>query len=118
MMREFFRAKIHRARVTDANLNYSGSITIDLTLLDESGILPYEKVQVLNLNTGDRAWTYVIPGERNKGEIIMNGAIARQAQVGDLVIILSYCLLNEEEITNFSPKTIILDDQNRIVDVH
>ena len=115
MMREFFKAKIHRATVTDANLNYSGSISIDPVLLEAADILPHEKVQVLNLNTGDRAWTYVIEGKRGKGEIVLNGAIARQGQVGDIVIVISYCLLNEDEIKSFKPRTIAVDNRNQIV---
>ena len=91
MLRNMLRAKIHRARVTGADLNYEGSITIDETLMEAAGILPYEKVQVLNLSNGARAETYVIKGKRDSGEIIMNGAIARLALVDDLVIILSYC---------------------------
>lgn len=114
MMREFFKAKIHRATVTGADLNYSGSITIDPLLLEAAGILPNEKVQVLNLNNGHRVWTYVIEGIRGKGEIFLNGAIARNAQVGDLVIILTYCMLEEGEIKDFKPKTILVDEKNRL----
>ncbi len=116
MMREFFKAKIHRATVTGADLNYSGSITIDPLLLEAADILPNEKVQVLNLNNGHRVWTYVIEGKRGEGEIFLNGAIARNAQVGDLVIILTYCMLNEDEIQNFKSKTILVDDKNHLTE--
>ena len=115
MMREFFRAKIHRARVTGADLNYQGSITIDPDLLDATDIMVNEKVQVLNINNGARAWTYVIEGTRGKGEIIMNGAIARMAEVGDLVIILSYCLIDDKEAANLQPVTLLVDENNRPV---
>ncbi len=114
-MREFFRAKIHRARVTGADLNYQGSITIDPDLLDATDIMVNEKVQVLNINNGARAWTYVIEGTRGKGEIIMNGAIARMAEVGDLVIILSYCLIDDKEAANLQPVTLLVDENNRPV---
>lgn len=113
MMREFFRAKIHRAHVTGADLNYQGSITIDPDLLELTGILVNEKVQVLNINNGARAWTYVIEGERGKGEIIMNGAIARMAEVGDLVIILSYCMIDDKEAADLEPITLLVDENNR-----
>ena len=117
MLRHFFRAKIHRARVTAADLNYEGSITIDETLMEAAGILPWEKVQVLNLSNGARAETYVIPGKADQGDIVLNGAIARMAQVGDRVIILSYCLCSEEELETHQPVTVLVDENNHIVHV-
>ncbi|MCJ7811742.1 aspartate 1-decarboxylase [bacterium] len=115
MLIQVLRSKIHRARVTDTNLNYEGSLTLDETLMEAAGIFTNEKVQVLNISNGIRAETYVIKGKRESGEIIMNGAIARLAQVGDLIIILSYGLVKENEAKKIKPKTIIVDDNNRII---
>ena len=115
MLIHMLRAKIHRARVTDANLNYEGSLTIDETLMEAAGIIANEKVQVVNISNGTRAETYVIKGKRDGGEIVMNGAIARLAQVGDLVIILSSGLVEESEAKNMKSTTIVVDDNNRIV---
>jgi len=117
MLRNMLRAKIHRARVTGADLNYEGSITIDETLMEAAGILPYEKVQVLNLSNGTRAETYVIKGKRDSGEIIMNGAIARLALVDDLVIILSYCFVEEKLAKEIVPTIVLVDENNRIIKV-
>jgi len=108
------RSKIHRAKVTDANLNYEGSITIDEALLEAVNMLPYEKVQVLNISNGARAETYIIPGRRDSGDIIMNGAIARLAQVGDRIIILSYVHMDEEKAKKMKPSIIVLDENNQI----
>jgi len=115
MIRSVLRSKIHRACVTGADLNYEGSITIDQSLLDASGIVKYEKVHVLNIANGERAETYVIPGDRGKGDIILNGALARLAQVGDPVIILSYGLIEEGEIHTVKPVVVFVDENNRIV---
>ncbi len=117
MLRNMLRAKIHRARVTGADLNYEGSITIDETLMEAAGILPYEKVQVLNLSNGARAETYVIKGKRDSGEIIMNGAIARLALVGDPVIILSYCFVEEKQAEEIVPIIVLVDENNNIIKV-
>lgn len=117
MLREMLRAKIQRARVTASDLNYEGSITIDETLMEAAGILPYEKVQVLNINTGARAETYVIKGDRDSGEIVMNGAIARLVQVDDPLIILAYHYLEDEQAADVPPKIVLLDDDNRIARV-
>ncbi len=117
MLRNMLRAKIHRARVTGADLNYEGSITIDETLMEAAGILPYEKVQVLNLSNGTRAETYVIKGKRDSGEIIMNGAIARLALVDDLVIILSYCFVEEKLAKEIVPTIVLVDENNRIIKI-
>jgi aspartate 1-decarboxylase len=110
------KSKIHRATVTDANLNYEGSITIDSKLLAAANILPYEKVQVLNINTGERAETYVIEGEPASGTICCNGALARMVQIGDLLIIVAYGLMEEAEANGFVPKVVYVNDQNQILD--
>ena len=115
MFRSMCKSKIHRATVTDANLNYEGSITIDKILMDAADIFPFEKVQVVNINNGSRAETYVIEGIKNSGTICLNGAIARLAQKGDLVIIISYALMTEDEARNLKPKIIIVDDNNQQV---
>lgn len=114
MLQEFLYAKIHRATVTDANLNYVGSITIDKTLLKASGIKENQRVDILNINNGERFNTYVIEGEENSGCICLNGAAARKAEKGDLVIIVAYALLNEEEQKTFIPKVIHVDKDNKI----
>ncbi|MBY6271672.1 MAG: aspartate 1-decarboxylase [Caldibacillus debilis] len=114
MLREMMHAKLHRATVTEANLNYVGSITIDQDLLDAVGMYPHEKVQVVNNSNGARFETYIIPGKRGSGVICLNGAAARLVQPGDRIIIIAYALLNEEEIKNHSPKVAILDENNRI----
>ena len=114
MFRIIYKSKIHNATVTDANLNYTGSITIDSELLKATDIFPGEKVQIVNLNNGTRVETYVIEGEAQSGTICMNGAAARWAQPGDRVIIISYCLVESKEASTFVPKVIILDNKNRI----
>ena len=118
MLCHMLRAKIHRATVTEANLNYEGSITIDESLLKASGILPFERVQVLNISNGERAETYVIKGKKDSGEIIMNGAIARLFEVGDLVIICSYIYIEEKKAKNINPVIILVDDKNHIKEIH
>ena len=110
-----FKSKIHRAIVTGANLNYEGSITIDKKLMDAAKLLPFEKVNVLNINTGARAETYVIEGEPGSGEICCNGALARLAEVGDLVIILSYCMVDENKASTIVPTIVHVDNKNKIV---
>lgn len=117
MFLQVLRAKIHRARVTAADLNYEGSITIDETLMEAAGILPYERVQILNLSNGERAETYVIKGKPDSGEIVLNGAIARLAQVGDLVIILSYGFVEEEKSALITPVVVLVDENNSIIRV-
>ncbi|MGN7457655.1 aspartate 1-decarboxylase [Paenibacillus pasadenensis] len=114
MFREIHKSKIHRAAVTEANLHYVGSITIDQDLLDATDIWENEKVQVVNINNGARLETYVIPGPRGSGVICLNGAAARHAQPGDLVIIMSYAMMAEEEARGYVPKVIVLDADNRI----
>ena len=112
MTRIMLKSKIHRARVTRANIDYEGSITIDRKLMEAADILPYEQVQVLNINNGARFTTYAIEGE--KGEICLNGAAARLAIKGDIVIILSYSNIEDEEIHSFKPKLVYVDSNNVI----
>jgi aspartate 1-decarboxylase len=114
-MRIMLKSKIHRARVTDGNIDYEGSITIDKKLMAAADILPYEQVQVLNINNGARFSTYAIEGEEGSGEICLNGAAARLAVRGDLVIILTYCDVSEEEAHNHTPKIVHVDAKNAIV---
>ncbi len=114
MFRTMMNGKIHRARVTEANLNYVGSITIDEDLLDAVGMVANEKVAIVNNNNGARLETYIIPGERGSGIICLNGAAARLVQEGDIVIIISYVLVPEEKISNHKPKVAIMDENNRI----
>lgn len=114
---EKLKAKIHRATVTDANLNYVGSITIDPLLLKASGIEVHEKVQVVNINNGARFETYVILGEEGSGQICLNGACARLAQIDDKVIIIAYCYLDASESAEHAPKAVFVDDANLITSV-
>ena len=112
-----YRAKIHRATLTEANLNYAGSITIDEALLEASGIVPYEKVHVVNVTNGERLETYVIPGPRGSGSVCLNGAAARRGAPGDLVILIAYGFFTPEEAKDHRPTVVKVDDHNRIVDV-
>ena len=114
MFLSVLKAKIQPATVTDANLYYEGSITIDQELLEASGMLPFEKVDVLNINNGFRAQTYIIRGERGSGSIIMNGALARHAEKGDKVIILCYGMIEESRAVHTTPNIILVDEENRI----
>jgi aspartate 1-decarboxylase len=114
MMIQRFKSKIHRVKVTQADLNYVGSITIDEDLMDASGLIEGEKVQVVNNNNGERLETYVIPGERRSGVICLNGAAARRAQVGDILIIISYAWMDFEEAKAFKPKVVFPDENNRV----
>ncbi len=115
MQLTLFRSKIHRATVTMADLNYEGSISIDSDLLNASGILVHEKVDVLNINNGERFTTYVIPAKAGSGAIQVNGAAARLVQVGDSVIIISYASMSEEEAKKFEPKVVLVDLKNRVI---
>jgi len=108
------KSKIHRAHVTEANIDYEGSISIDKRLMEEADILPYEQVHVLNINNGARFTTYAIEGEN--GEIGIKGAAARLVAVGDRVIILSYCYIEDEEARNFRPKLVYVDSKNAIIE--
>lgn len=117
MFRTLLGGKIHRATVTQADLNYVGSITVDEDLLDAAGILVNEKVQIVNNNNGARLETYTIAGKRGSGVICLNGAAARLVQPGDVVIIMSYVLLSEPEISAHKPKVVLVDEANRIREV-
>lgn len=116
MQRYMLKSKIHRAKITQANLAYEGSFTIDLDILEAADIMPYEKVSVVNINNGERFETYTIPGERGKKEFCLNGAAARKGQIGDLVIIITYTCLSDEEIKHYAPKVVLLDKDNNISD--
>lgn len=109
------KAKIHRAVVTQAELNYVGSITIDTELLEAAGILEYEKVQIVDVENGNRFETYTIAGEAGSGMICLNGAAARQVQLGDHVIIMAYCDVTAEEAKSHKPQVIFVDNDNKIV---
>jgi aspartate 1-decarboxylase len=109
--------KIHRARVTEANLNYVGSITIDTNILDAVGMVANEKVQIVNNNNGARFETYIIPGERGSGVVCLNGAAARLVQEGDVVIIISYALVAEDQVPSHKPKVAIMNEENEIVEL-
>ncbi len=114
MLRLMLRSKIHRATVTDANLEYEGSLTVDPLLLEKASILPYEQVSVSNLNNGERFETYVIPGKPGSGEMILNGPTARKGVKGDKVIVFCYEYFNEDELKTYKPKIVLVDDQNRV----
>jgi aspartate 1-decarboxylase len=114
-MRTMLKSKIHRARVTQCNIDYEGSITIDKDLMEAADLLQFEKVEVLNINNSARFHTYAIEGERGSGEICLNGAAARLVAKGDIVIILSYHLVAEDEAATLSPRLVYVDSQNRIV---
>ncbi len=115
-MRTMLKSKIHRAHVTETNTNYEGSITIYQKLMEEADILPFEQVEVLNLNNGARFTSYAIEGKRNSGEICLNGAAARLAIKGDIIIILSYCYVDDDEAHNFIPKLVYVDANNAITE--
>lgn len=117
MLIEMLKDKIHRARVTQAELNYVGSVTIDRTLMDAAGILEYEKVQIADVDNGERLETYVIAGEAGSGVICLNGAAARCVSTGDKVIIMAYAQVTPEEAQSFKPKVVFVDDANRPVRV-
>ena len=115
-MRTMLKSKIHRARVTSLSLDYEGSITIDKRLMAEADILPYEQVQVLNLNNGARFTTYAIEGIRDSGQVCLNGASARLAKKGDIILILAYCQVEDSEAINFLPRLVYVNSQNRIIE--
>lgn len=114
MLRVFLKAKIHRATVTETNLDYEGSISIDEALLDAAGILPFEQLLIANLRNGERFETYVIPGKRNSGTICVNGAAAHKAEAGDLIIIFQYGYLEPGEVAGHRPRLVYVDDKNRL----
>jgi len=117
MRRIMCKSKIHRATVTAAELYYEGSLTIDSDLLDAANILPFERVQVCNVNNGERFETYTIPGKRQSGVICLNGAAARLGTIGDEIIIITYATYTEEELKKFKPKVVLLDKKNKIVEI-
>ncbi len=109
------KSKIHRATITEANLHYEGSITVDETLLEAADIVPYEMVQVLNINNGQRFETYAIPGPKGSGVICLNGAAARLGVVGDKVILISCAMVDESEVPSYSPKVVFVNEKNKRV---
>lgn len=111
---EVLKSKIHRVKITQAELHYVGSITIDEALMDAANLIEGEKVQVVNVNNGERLETYVIKGDRNSGTICLNGPAARKAQVGDIVIVISYASMELEEARNFKPALVFPDPENKI----
>lgn len=117
MQLTMLKSKIHRAVITEANLNYVGSITIDEELMEKSGMIEYEKIQVVDIDNGNRFETYVIAGERNSGVICLNGAAARHVLPGDKVILMTYCLIDETETKNFKPTVIFVNDDNSIKEI-
>jgi aspartate 1-decarboxylase len=116
MQIEIVKSKVHRARVTEANIDYVGSITIDEALMDAANLIENEKVQVVNVNNGERLTTYVIKGERGSGIVCLNGPAARKGLVGDIVIIISYASMDFEEAKTFKPSIIFPDENNRTPD--
>ena len=116
-MRILCKSKIHRATVTEANLNYEGSLTLDPLLMEAAGLVPFEQVHVLNLNNGARFETYLIEGERGSGTVCVNGAAARLVQVGDPVIVLAYALVPEDELADFTARIVFVDENNKVVRV-
>lgn len=117
MLRTMCKSKIHRATITDANLNYEGSLTIDQSLMEAADLLPFERVQVVNINNGSRLETYVITGDRDSGVICLNGAAARLGAVGDKVIIISYATYEDAEARQLQPTVVRVDEGNRILAV-
>jgi len=118
MQRTILKSKIHRATITDANLDYEGSLTIDPDLMAKADILPYEKLDVVNINNGQRFSTYAIEGIPGSGDICLNGAAARLGNIGDLVIIITYINLADEEIHHHQPIVVLVDEENKIKSTH
>jgi aspartate 1-decarboxylase len=114
MQRFMLKSKLHRATVTDADLHYEGSISIDEGLMEAAEIIPYEKVAIYDVSNGERFTTYAIKGERGSGVICLNGAAARKVSRGDLIIIATYVLMDDADAKSWSPKCVLLDEQNRI----
>jgi len=112
------KSKIHRATVTDADLHYEGSISIDEKLLEEAGIVPYEQVAIYDVDNGERFTTYAIKGKRNSGTICLNGAAARKVAKGDLIIIACYVMAEQDEIKNWKPKCVFVDGKNKVKKLH
>jgi len=112
-----FKTKIHRATITQAELHYEGSLTIDTELMDAADLLPYEKVSIVNINNGERLETYIIPGERGSKTICLNGAAARKGAVGDRIIIISYATMSEEEARSYKPTIVLVNEKNDIIEL-
>ena len=112
---QILKSKIHRVKVTGADLNYIGSITIDRDLMDAANVIAGEKVQIVNINNGERLETFVIPGKRNSGEITLNGPAARRVAKGDIIIIIAYAIMDFEDAKNFEPSVIFPNEKNNIV---
>jgi aspartate 1-decarboxylase len=115
MLRPFCRCKLHRVTITQADLAYAGSLTLDTDLMAAGGLLPYEQVQVANVNTGARLETYAIPGPPGSGVVCLNGAAARLGAPGDIAIVMVYAWLDEHELADFRPELVFVDDDNRVV---
>ncbi|MES1199844.1 MAG: aspartate 1-decarboxylase [Pseudomonadota bacterium] len=115
MMLTLLKAKLHRARITETDLNYEGSISIDRDLMDRAGLLPHEQVDVLNINNGARFTTYAIEAPRGSKTFGINGAAARLVQKGDPIIVVAYCQLPAEEARNYQPNVVLLDEQNNVI---
>jgi aspartate 1-decarboxylase len=118
MQRFMLKSKLHRATVTDADLHYEGSISIDEGLLEKANILPYEKVAIYNVSNGERFSTYAITGARGSGVMCLNGAAARKASKGDIIIIATYVMVDEAEAQGWKPQCVLLDEHNRIKKIH
>jgi len=114
MLRSILKSKIHRAVITEADLNYEGSLTVDRDLMDAAGLVPFERVYIYNINNGERFETYVIEGERGGGTIGLNGAAARKGLVGDLIIIASYAMMEDSELEGYHPSILLIGEGNRI----
>jgi aspartate 1-decarboxylase len=114
MLVETFKSKIHRVKVTEANLNYIGSVTIDEELIDAAGMFVNQRVQIVNINNGERLETYIIPGKRGSGVICLNGPAARKVEVGDTVIIIAYGFMEESDARKYEPTVIFPDENNRL----
>lgn len=117
MLLTMLKSKIHRATITETHLEYEGSLTIDEELIEKANLLVNEKVQVVNINNGERFETYVIKGERGSGKVSLNGAAARKGYVGDKIIIISYALMDEKEAKNHKPTVVRVDDNNKIIEI-
>lgn len=114
MFRNMLKSKIHKATVTQSDLMYEGSLTIDSELMTAVGILPYEKIKIYNINNGERLDTYAIEGEAGSGVIGLNGAAARKGMIGDLIIIVSYAIYHDDDLVDFEPKVVVLDENNKV----
>ncbi len=117
MFRNMLKSKIHKATVTQSDLMYEGSLTIDSDLMRAVGLLPYEKIKIYNINNGERLDTYAIEGEAGSGVIGLNGAAARKGMIGDLIIIVSYAIYHDDDLADFEPRVVVLDEKNKVKDV-